>query len=78
MVTLTDGKYEIECDGGCGEVNYTGQRSFHQVLNVARAENWEHRKPKDGSWRNYCPRCADESDPVDLAGLHFFGKATSE
>jgi hypothetical protein len=77
--TLVDGKYQIECDGGCGKVNYTGQRSFHQARNVSSAENWEQLRTEGGSWRNYCPRCAEEPNPdLDLTGVHFFKKSASE
>jgi hypothetical protein len=73
MITLINGNYQIECDGGCGQVNYTGQNEFRQALNVARAEAWEHRRPGAGSWRNFCPYRANEPDPTfDLAGVHFF------
>ncbi len=69
MFKQKDGKYQIECDGGCGAVNYTGQRSFHQARNVSSVENWEHRRPPNGKWRNYCPRCAEEANiDLELAG----------
>ena len=77
MFTLEGGKYKCECDG-CGVVTYTGQRSFQQAVNVtSREENWEHRRLKDGNWRNFCPRCAKDSHiDLDVAGLHFFRKAS--
>ena len=56
------GKYQFECDGLCGEVNYTDQKSFHQARNVSRVEGWDHRQVR-GVWHNYCPRCAEEGNP---------------
>lgn len=79
MFTLQGGQYKCECDG-CGATIYTGQRSFQQAVNVtSREENWEHRRLKGGGWRNYCPSCAERSDvDLDIAGLNFFTKASSE
>jgi hypothetical protein len=79
MFTLENGKYKCECDG-CGTVTYTGQRSFQQAVNVtSREEGWEHRRVKGSAWRNYCQRCAEESNvDQDIAGLHFFRSAGGE
>jgi hypothetical protein len=77
MFRQVEGKYEIECDGGCGKVNYTGQRSFHQARNVSSVENWEHRQLR-GNWINYCPDCAENKPAADLVGLHFFKKSANE
>jgi hypothetical protein len=77
MIELTNGKYRIECDGGCGAVNFTGQRSFHQARNVSEVEGWEHRGVR-GVWHNYCPQCAETDPAVDLAGLHFFKEVADE
>ena len=41
MFRQLDGKYQIECDGECGEVINTGLRSFHQARNVSTVEGWE-------------------------------------
>jgi len=62
MFRQVEGKYEIECDG-CGKVNYTGQRSFHQARNVSSVENWEHRQLR-GTWINYCPNCVENERVV--------------
>jgi hypothetical protein len=78
MFRLVNGKYEIERDG-CGEVNYTGQRSFHQARNVSSAESWVHQRPQGRGWLNYCPRCAEEADPAaELAGLYIFRKSSDD
>jgi hypothetical protein len=72
MFALEDGKWMVECDGGCGAVVRTGQKSFQQAINyLSRAEGWDSRKLRDG-WRNYCPACSQEADPdPDLAGIGF-------
>jgi hypothetical protein len=76
---LEDRTWKAECDG-CGEVIRTGQKSFQQAVNyISRAEGWDNRKLKDGRWRNYCPRCAEEADPdLDLTGLHLFKNLASD
>lgn len=79
MFVLERGQYKCVCDG-CGQVAYTGQRSFQQAVNVTtREEGWEHRRMKDRTWRNYCPSCTEHGDvDAEIAGLHFFKKASSE
>jgi hypothetical protein len=70
MSKKTAQKELSECDGGCGAVVRTGQKSFQQAINyLSRAEGWDSRKLRDG-WRNYCPACSQEADP-DLAGIGF-------
>jgi hypothetical protein len=75
MLTLENGKWTAECDGGCGAVVRTGQKSFQQAANyLSRAEGWDSRKLRDG-WRNYCPQCGQDADPdLDLAGIGFTRK----
>jgi hypothetical protein len=77
MFDQVDKKYQIKCDG-CGTVNYTDQRSFHQARNVSSVEGWDHRQLR-GVWHNYCPRCAEDANPeLELVGIHFFKKSESE
>jgi hypothetical protein len=76
----TDGKYEIECDGECGAVLYSGLKSFHQARNLSVVEGWEHRKGEYRDWQNYCPSCSEEinNPELDRVGLHFFRKVANE
>jgi hypothetical protein len=70
--------YIIECDGGCGAVNHTGQISFHQARNVSQVDGWEHRRIR-GVWQNYCPSCAERVDAgIEEVGVRFFRKASNE
>ncbi len=72
MIVQEGGKWKAECDGYCGTVCFTGQKSFQQAVNyLSRAEDWDNRKVQ-GTWRNYCPRCAGVGDPdLELAGIGF-------
>jgi hypothetical protein len=48
-------------------------------LYISRAEGWDNRKLKNGTWRNYCPRCSEEADPdLDFVGLGFTKKPASD
>jgi hypothetical protein len=74
-----DKTYKFECDGLCGEVIYTDQKSFAQARNLSEVEGWEHRRSASGGWFNHCPRCREEADPTaELAGLHFFKRSESD
>jgi hypothetical protein len=61
------------------------------VIKAAHSRNCDRSRPngsipilraaslKDGRWRNYCPRCAEEADPdLDLTGLHLFKNLASD
>jgi hypothetical protein len=78
MIILEGGVYIASCDL-CGESINTGLRSMQQVANyLSRVENWENRKLKTG-WRNYCPKCGEESDPdQDVAGIGFIRRPFSD
>jgi hypothetical protein len=73
MIRQERGIYIASCDR-CGETVNTGLRSMQQVSNyLSRVEGWES-WPRNGKWKNYCPRCVEASEPdpdLDRAGVGF-------
>jgi hypothetical protein len=62
--------YVAKCDGCSIEIR-TGQTSFQQAVNyISRAEGWRNERPR-GVWANYCPRCAEAADDIDIVGIGF-------
>ena len=72
MISLKNGAYLAECDGGCGAQFNTGLRSFHQAVNLlSREEGWQNCKAR-GQWWNFCPQCGDLTNPeLDRVGVGF-------
>jgi hypothetical protein len=70
MITRSGRTYVAKCDG-CGDEIDTGQTSFRQAaIYISRAESWRNERPR-GVWNNYCPRCAEAADDIDIVGIGF-------
>jgi hypothetical protein len=62
--------YVAKCDG-CGDEVDTGLTAFPQAKDyLSRVEGWRYEKRR-GVSINYCPRCAEAADDIDIVGLGF-------
>jgi len=62
--------YIATCDGCQREVD-TGLKAFPQASDyLSRVEGWRYEKRR-GVAINYCPRCAEAADDIDIVGVGF-------
>jgi hypothetical protein len=68
MIKPVGGVQIATCDG-CGTQLNTGLKPLPQArIFISRVEGWHNRNQR-GVWSNYCPRCGEAADDLDIIGI---------